>query len=89
MATKKQINNMVTLINEKYHIRDENEDWSIKVEKGLNGWQIALGPKYSWTVVLTQHRAVSSDVCLMILQMIFHDVLERQTYKHYTITKRV
>lgn len=89
MATKKQINNLVSLINEKYHFSDDKEDWFLKVENGLNGWQIAIGPKYSWTVVLTQHRAVTSDVCLMILQMLFHDILERQNLGHYKVEKRV
>lgn len=89
MATKKQINNLVSLINEKYRFSDGNEEWSIKVEQGINGWQIALGPKYTWLVVLTQHQAVTSDVCLMILQMLFHDILERQNLGHYKIEKRV
>jgi hypothetical protein len=89
MATKKQINNLVSLINEKYRFSDDKEEWFMKVENGLNGWQIAIGPKYSWTVVLTQHRAVTSDVCLMILQMLFHDILERQNLGHYKVEKRV
>jgi hypothetical protein len=89
MATKKQINNLVSLINEKYRFSDGNEEWSIKVEKGINGWQMALGPKTLWTVVLTQHRVVTSDVCLIILQMLYHDILERQNLKHYKVEKRV
>lgn len=89
MATKKQIQNMVSLINEKYRLSDEKEEWFLKVEKGTNGWQIALGPKYSWTVVLTQHHVVTSDVCLIILQMLFHDIFERQNLGHYKVEKRV
>ena len=89
MATKKQINNLVSLINEKYRFSDDKEEWYVKVEKGINGWQIALGPKYTWLVVLTQHRAVSSDVCLIMLQMLYHDILERQNLGHYKIEKRV
>jgi hypothetical protein len=89
MATKKQINNMVSLINQKYRFYDGDQEWSIKVEKNLNGWQIALGPKTLWGVVLTQHHVVSSDNCLIILQMLFHDILERQNLGHYKVEKRV
>ena len=89
MATKKQINNLVTLINQKYRFYDGEQEWSIKAEKSLNGWQIALGPKYSWTVVLTQHQVVTSDTCLIILKMLFHDILERQNLNHYKTEKRV
>lgn len=89
MATKTQINNMISLINEKYHFSDDKSEWCIKVEKGINGWQIALGPKYQWVVVLTQYQVVSSDVCLMILKMLFYDILERQNQGHYKVEKRV
>ena len=89
MATKTQIKNMVDLINEKYRFCDETEEWYIRANKLLNGWEITIGPKHRISVVLTQYKEVTSDTCMMILSMLFHDILQRQDQGHYTITKRV
>jgi len=89
MATKKQIQNMVDLINEKYQFSTDVETWRIKANKTFKGWEIALGPATLQNVVLTQYREVSSDMCMLILSMLFHDILERQSLGHYTVTKRI
>jgi len=89
MATKTQIKNVVDLINEKYHFADGNEDYFINANKLLNGWEITLGPKNRHSIILTQYNEITSDMCLMVLKMLFHDILERQNLNHYKVTKRV
>lgn len=93
MATsKKAINNLVSLINEKYQFKDSEGELKIVAERGLNGWQLALAQRAGfggWVVVFTQHHQVSASTCVIILQMLFHDILERQNYGHYSVSKRV
>ena len=89
MATKTQIKNMVDLINEKYQFSDG--ELILVWERELNGYALALAKINGggWVVTLTQHRQVSADTALLILQMLFHDILERQNLNHYKVTKRV
>ena len=89
MATKTQIKNMVDLINEKYQF---SSGLKLVWERGINGYSLALAEKEGcggWIVVFTQHQQVSANTALLILQMLFHDILERQNLNHYKVTKRV
>lgn len=90
MATK-AIKNMVDLINQKYAFRDDGGELRIAAQRTFKGWQIALvrvNDGGAWIVVLTQHQEVSAGTALLILQMLFHDILERQSCGHYKITKK-
>jgi hypothetical protein len=91
MATKQQIKNLVDMINRDYVFRNENGEMHLVWEKGINGYQLALAENTggSWMVVLTQHETVTSDVCLLILKMVYWDILQRQTLNHYSVSKRV
>ena len=80
---------MVDLINEKYQF---SNGLKLVWERGINGYSLALAGNNGyggWIVVFTQHQQVSATTALIMLQMLFYDVLERQEQKHYSVKRRV
>ena len=91
MANKKAVQNLVSLINEKYHFVDciDKSELKIHINYNLNGCEIWLyrvnGGLVS--VMLTQYEQIPEKYALLI--MLFFDILERQDQKHYSVSRRV
>jgi len=90
MTTKKAIENLTAIINENYLFYDGEKELVLTTQKTFKGYQIALidTKTRSWLIVFTQHQEVAPGTALLILQMLFHDILERQSLGHYTVIRR-
>lgn len=85
------IKNLVDLINKDYHFVDQDgTDLHLYCNPNLNGYELWLArdDTRGITVMYTQYRQVKADVMIMILQMLYHDILNRQNLGYYTISKR-
>jgi len=93
MANKKAVQNLVSLINEKYQFIDciDKSELKLHVNYNLNGCEIWLyrANGGSVSVMLTQYEQIPEKYALLILKMLFFDILERQDQKHYSVSKRV
>jgi len=90
--TKKSIENLVKLINEKYQFKDHDGiELRIHANPNLNGWELWLYRVNGGgvCVMFTQYEQIPEKYTLIILKMLFFDILERQNQKHYSVIRRV
>ena len=92
MATK-AIENLTNLINEKYSFVDsDGAEMKLYTSRQLHGYEIYLkrtSGDQGIGIIYTQYEQVPAKVAVLILKMLFHDILERQNLKHYSVIKRV
>lgn len=91
MSDKKSIETMIQQINKDYLFTDDDgTELRIHANPNLNGYELWLYRVNGGGVVVmfTQYQQITARYALLILKMLYHDILERQSLGHYQVSKR-